>query len=127
LSKAIAIIDDEIDLITLFREALEMNGFQVYTFTDPLEAYNTLQGSLEEYSLVLSDFRMPRMNGNELCTKLMSINSQLKVILMSAYPDVEYDKSKFTFISKPMPIAKLLKTVNETLAKENILKDNHRT
>ena len=127
MSKAIAIIDDEIDLITLFREALEMNGFQVNTFTDPFEAYNKLQRSLEEYSLVISDFRMPRMNGNELCTKLMSINSQLKVILMSAYHDVEYDKSKFTFISKPMPIAKLLKIVNETLAKENILKDNHRT
>ena len=127
MSKAIAIIDDEIDLITLFKEALEMNGFQVCTFTDPIEAYNKLRQSLEEYSLIISDFRMPRMNGNELCTKLISINSQLKVILMSAYHDVEYDKSKFTFISKPMPIAKLLKIVNETLAKENILKDNHRT
>ena len=127
MSKAIAIIDDEIDLITLFREALEMDGFKVYTFTDPIEAYNKLQRSLEEYLLVISDFRMPRMNGNELCTKLMSINSRLKIILMSAYHDVEYDESKFTFISKPIPIAKLLKIVNETLAKENILKDNHRT
>ena len=58
---------------------------------------------------------MPRMNGNELCTKLMNINSQLKVILMSAYHDVEYDKSKFTFITKPISIDKLLKIVNEIL------------
>jgi DNA-binding NtrC family response regulator len=127
LSEVIAIIDDEMDLVTFFREALEMGGFQVCTFTDPIEAYNKLRQSLEEYSLIISDFRMPRMNGNELCTKLININSQLKVILMSAYQDIEYDKSKFIFISKPMPIAKLLKIVNETLTKENILKDNHRT
>ena len=60
------------------------------------------------------------MNGNELCTKLMNINSQLKVSLMSAYQDVEYDKSKFTFITKPIPIAKLVKIVNETLANKYI-------
>jgi two-component SAPR family response regulator len=60
------------------------------------------------------------MNGNELCTKLMNINSQLKVSLMSAYQDVEYDKSKFTFITKPIPITKLVKIVNETLANKYI-------
>ena len=127
MSKAIAIIDDEVDLVTLFREVLEMEGLRVCTFTDSIEAYNKLQHNLEEYSLVISDFRMPRMDGNELCTKLISINSQLKVILMSAYHDVEYDKSKFTFITKPIPIAKLVKIVNETLAIENILKNSHRT
>ena len=93
MSKAIAIIDDEIDLVTLFREILENEGLQVCTFTDPVEAYNKLKHSLKEYSLVISDYKMPKMNGNELCTKLISINSQLKVILMSAYQDVEYDKS----------------------------------
>jgi len=119
LSKAIAIIDDEIDLVTLFREILENEGLQVCTFTDPVEAYNKLKHSLKEYSLVISDYKMPKMNGNELCTKLISINSQLKVILISAYQDVEYDKSRFTFIRKPMPISKLLKIVYETLTKEN--------
>lgn len=89
MSKAIAIIDDEVDLVTLFREALEMEGLQICTFTDSIEAYNKLQHDLGEYSLVISDFRMPRMNGIELCTKLMSINYQLKVILMSAYHDIE--------------------------------------
>ncbi|MGI0050597.1 MAG: hypothetical protein ACRD8K_02565 [Nitrososphaeraceae archaeon] len=34
VSKAIAIIDDEVDLVNLFQEALEKNGFKVCTFTD---------------------------------------------------------------------------------------------
>lgn len=127
LSKAIAIIDDEIDLVTLFREILEIKGLQVSIFTDPIEAYNKLKHNLNEYSLVISDYRMPKMNGNELCTKLIDINSQLKVILISAYQDVEYDKSRFTFIRKPIPISKLLEIVNETLATENVPKTNHRT
>lgn len=127
MSKAIAIIDDEIDLVTLFREILENEGLHVCTFTDSVEAYNILKHTLKEYSLVISDYKMPKMNGNELCTKLISINSQLKVILMSAYQDVEYDRSRFTFIRKPMPISKLLKIVYETLAKENVPKTNHRT
>jgi DNA-binding NtrC family response regulator len=126
LPKAIAIIDDEIDVVTLFREILEIEGLQVCTFTDPIEAYNKLKHNLNEFSLVISDYKLPKMNGNELCAKLISINSQLKVILMSAYQDIEYDKSRFTFIRKPIPISKLLEIVNETLATENVPKTNHR-
>lgn len=40
------------------------------------------------------------------------------IILMSAYESIEYDISKCTFLLKPIQIAKLLKTVKETLAKE---------
>jgi DNA-binding NtrC family response regulator len=115
LTKSIAIIDDEIDLVNLFREALEMDGFKVCTFTDPINALNQLQQCLEEYAIIISDFSMPSMNGNDLCTKLMNINPKLKFILMSAYQDVEYDKSKFTFLNKPIPIAQILKIVKQTL------------
>ena len=65
LSKAIAIIDDEIDLVTLFREILEMEGLQVCTFTDPVEDYNKLKHNLKEYSLVISDIN---------CLKWMAMN-----------------------------------------------------
>jgi DNA-binding NtrC family response regulator len=84
-SKAIAIIDDEVDLVNLFQEALENNGFKVCVFTDPIQAFNHIQKNPNDYGLILSDYRMPVMNGNELCTKLMRINSGFKVILMSAY------------------------------------------
>lgn len=114
-TKSIAIIDDEIDLVNLFREALERNGFKVCTFTDPNEALNRLQTNLEDYALVISDFKMPTMNGNILCGKLMNINPKLKFILISAYQDVECDTSRFIFLNKPIQIYHLLKTVKETL------------
>ena len=39
-AKTIAIIDDEVDLVNLFQEALENNGFKVCAFTDPIQAFN---------------------------------------------------------------------------------------
>jgi FixJ family two-component response regulator len=60
---------------------------------------------------------MPAMNGNDLCTKLMRLNPELKIILMSAYEDVQCDTSKFRFLNKPISITRLLKIVKENLLK----------
>jgi FixJ family two-component response regulator len=81
-----------------------------------VEAFDKLHTNVKDYALVIPDFKMPVMNGNILCTKLMDINPKLKVILMSAYPDVECDTTRITFLQKLIPIAVLLKTVKETFA-----------
>jgi DNA-binding NtrC family response regulator len=118
LAKAIAIIDDESDLVNLFKEALQMDGFNVCAFTDPTEALMYIQKKPGEYVLILSDFKMPNMNGHELCTKLLDLNPNLKVILMSAYENVQYDKIQFKFINKPIKISLLLKIVKESLSEQ---------
>jgi DNA-binding NtrC family response regulator len=79
-AKAIAIIDDEIDLANLFKEVFENNAFMVYVFTDSIEAFNYIKRNPNDYGLILSDYRLSSMNDNELCTKLIGINSELKVI-----------------------------------------------
>ncbi|HJT85876.1 MAG TPA: response regulator [Nitrososphaeraceae archaeon] len=120
LSKAIAIIDDEADLVNLFSEALRLNSFKVCGFTNPLEALNHIKKCPEGYGLVISDFRMSIMDGNELCTKLIKINPDLKVILMSAYSDVRYNKEKFLFVNKPISIGQLIELVKENLLESYI-------
>jgi DNA-binding NtrC family response regulator len=117
LTKAIVVIDDEADLVNLFSEALKLNSFKVCGFTNPLEALNHIEKNPDDYGLVISDFKMPVMDGNELCTKLIKINPDIKVVLMSAYPDIKYDKEKFLFINKPIPIAQLIKLAKENLPK----------
>ena len=69
-AKAIVIIDDEPDLVNLFREALESDGFKVCSFTDPIQANNHIQKNPDYYGLILSDYRMPVMNDMELWYKL---------------------------------------------------------
>ena len=58
---------------------------------------------------------MPEKDGNELYTKLINRNSNLKVTLMSAYPDLKYDKEKVLFVSKPISIAWLIELAKEQL------------
>ena len=110
-AKTIAIIDDELDVVNLFQETLENNGFKVCAFTDPIQAFNTLEKKIQEYGLILSDFRMPNLNGYELCSRLILLNPKLEVILMSAYDIMECDTSKFTIVKKPIRIAQLLQII----------------
>ena len=120
LTKAIVVIDDEADLVNLFSEALKLNSFKVCAFTNPLEALNHIEKCPEEYGLIISDFKMPVMDGNELCTKIIHLNPNLKVILMSAYSDVKYDKEKFLFVNKPISITRLIEIVQEQLTEPYI-------
>jgi DNA-binding NtrC family response regulator len=115
VTKAIAIIDDEIDLVNLFQEALKNNGFKVCSFIDPIQAFNTLEKKIQEYGLILSDFRMPNLNGYELCNRLRQLNPKLEVILMSAYDTIECDTSKFTIVKKPILITQFLQIVRDSL------------
>ncbi len=58
---------------------------------------------------------MPVIDGNELCSKLMNLDPNLKVILTSAYSDIKYDKKKFVFVNKPISIAQLIELAKEHL------------
>jgi DNA-binding NtrC family response regulator len=118
-AKAIAIIDDEIDLVNLFQEILESDGYKVCAFIDPIQAFNTLEKKIKEYGLILSDFRMPNLNGYELCSRLRQLNPELEVILMSAYDTIECDISKFTIVKKPILVAQLLQIVRDSLLGRN--------
>ena len=114
VAKAIAIVEDEKDLLYIFKEALELNGFRVCGFTSSEEALSYITKNPEDFDLIISDYRMPDINGNELCTKLLTFNSSLNIILMSAFHDFKYNP-KFKFIGKPIPISKLLVIVKEML------------
>jgi two-component system cell cycle sensor histidine kinase/response regulator CckA len=115
LAPRIAIIDNEVDVVSLFQEALELAGFKVCPFTDPLEALNHIKQNPKDYSLIISDYKMPKLDGNELCTELISINPDLKIILMSAFEQIDYDHTRFQFISKPILLSRLIKIVNDTI------------
>jgi DNA-binding NtrC family response regulator len=82
----IAIIDDEPDLACLFKEALsQIDGAEVFAFTDPLLALEHFQTNHQNYRVVISDYRMPTMTGMELLSKIKDVNPATTRILMSAF------------------------------------------
>ena len=106
-SPYLAVIDDETDIVYLFKEALsKINGIQVFGFSDPSLALAHFQTNHESYRVVISDYKMESMTGVELLSKMKDINPSVTRILISAFEiqdeldgDGEYvDK----FLKKPI-------------------------
>ncbi|HZL24405.1 MAG TPA: response regulator [Nitrososphaeraceae archaeon] len=83
--KSIAIIDDDPDLLNLFSEALQMSGYTVSSFTDPLSAYQHIQENPDKYSLVIVDEKIFNLNGLFSSTRLLEVNPKLNVILLNNF------------------------------------------
>jgi DNA-binding NtrC family response regulator len=85
--RIVSIVDDEIYITKLFHEALRENidGISVFSFIDPVIAFEHFTENNANYALVISDLRMPGLNGLELLKKVKTSNPKVRTILMSAY------------------------------------------
>ena len=85
--RIVSVVDDEIYITKLFHEALRQNidGVSVFSFTDPVKAFEHFTENKENYTLVISDLRMPGLNSLELLKKVKTSNPKVRTILMSAY------------------------------------------
>jgi CheY-like chemotaxis protein len=74
----VAVIDDEM-VAYLFKDALsQIDGIQVFVFSDPNLALEHFQINLQHYRLVITDHRMPGMAGIELLEKLKQLTQRLR-------------------------------------------------
>jgi DNA-binding NtrC family response regulator len=85
--RIVSIVDDDIYIAQLFHQALSENidGISVFSFNDPIMAFEHFTENKENYALVISDLRMPSLNGLELLKKVKDLNPKVRTILMSAY------------------------------------------
>ena len=121
--RLIALVDDEEDILCLFKDALKpIKNVKIFTFTDSLLALEHFRLNKSYYALVISDLRMPGMDGIELVNKIKSINPYVRATLMTAF---QIDDSLFKdyaqkqiingLIQKPIRINEFLDEVNEQL------------
>ncbi|HPG52554.1 MAG TPA: response regulator [Spirochaetota bacterium] len=117
----ILVVDDEPDIRSELQMFLTEKGYEVVTAsngTEALEVYKKIKPDI-----VLSDYRMPLMNGFELMLKIKAVNKRAAIILMSAIMDLDRfvmtkKSSAYEFIPKPMDLAELL-IIIEKLAAES--------
>ena len=115
--RRILIVDDEPDLISIFKMVLEMNDFEVDAYNDPLSALFNFKKNA--YGLVILDIKMPRINGFELYKKIKTVDDKVNVCFMTAFEDYRQEfKKSFPmldeikcFIRKPNAIEDLVKHV----------------
>ncbi len=85
-SAYVAVKDDDIDLVYLFKDALsQINGVEIFAFSDPNLALEHFQINHQNYRVVVSDYRMPGMTGIKLLDKIREINPAVARILIRAF------------------------------------------
>jgi two-component system NtrC family response regulator len=129
MSHNVLVVDDEPKLCDLLASALGQNGIQVFTAGNGLHALTVLER--EEIDLVISDWRMPGMDGPQLLAEIKQRFPQLPVIVMTAYSTVKnavqsMRNGAYDYISKPFDIDELDITVQKALQFRDILRDNQR-
>ena len=113
-NKSILVVDDEFDILNIIKLFLQKHGFTTYAFTDPLLALEHLKINSKSYGLVLTDIRMPGMNGFEFVKHIREVKPKVKIILMTAF-DINTatfsEESLATkvngFIQKPISLKRL--------------------
>jgi len=122
-NRIVVIVDDDLELTLLFRAALkDISRVKIFTFTDPVLALEHFQINEYAYVLVISDFKMPGLNGMEFLKKIKALNPFVRTILMTAF-EVEdkifrdYTKNKIidAFLQKPIGMHDLIKEVDTQL------------
>jgi CheY-like chemotaxis protein len=92
----VLVLDDDFDLASLVKQILQKHGFKnVFAFTDPLLALEHFKINQKDYSIIVSDIRMPIMNGFEFVRKARKINPKVKILLMTAF---EIDDKEFASV-----------------------------
>jgi DNA-binding NtrC family response regulator len=111
---SILVLDDDFDINNIIKLALQNHGYDVFGFTDPLLALEHFRINHSTYSLVLSDLRMPVMNGFEFVKHVKKMNPEIKVLLMTAFEINEMESTRVLpkpkidgFIQKPISLRKL--------------------
>jgi two-component system cell cycle sensor histidine kinase/response regulator CckA len=119
VQKKILIVDDEPMVRDLCVAALTRHQFDTITSADGLDAFSTYQARREEIWLIISDIKMPRMDGIELVRNVFDFYPQANVILMSGYGIEELAPTELarlcSVLEKPFSASQLVEAVRKCL------------
>lgn len=98
------VVDDEKDIVMVTKKGLELVGFEVDGFSDPQAAIDHFKP--DYYDLVITDIRMPKINGFELYRQITKKDEKIKVAFMTAF---EIYESEFRQIFKSIQATLFIK------------------
>lgn len=122
----ILVIDDEKSIRNTLKEILEYEGHEVQDAADGLEGLKKIES--EKFDIVLCDIKMPKMDGLELLDKIMELQSETPVIMISGHGTIEtaveaIKKGAYDFISKPLDLNRMLITLRNALDRSSLVKE----
>jgi len=119
MPERILVVDDEPNMLRLLKTILmDRTGYEVATTNNPLEVSKLLQD--QAYDLVVTDLKMPLVDGIDLIDIIKKINADLPIIIITAYGTIEtaeeaIQKGAYDFITKPFRKETILITIKRAL------------
>ena len=125
--ETILIVDDEKNYLVVLEALLGPEGYETITVDNAQDALDIIRES--DLDLVITDMKMPGMNGMELLDEFKKIKPELPVIMMTAYGTIEMaveamKKQAFDYITKPFKNEELKLTIKKALLNYKLIKEN---
>jgi len=127
--ETILVVDDEKNYLVVLSAFLTEEGYETLTAEEGQQALEILEGA--DIDLVLTDMKMPSMDGIELLRRIKEKSPDLPVVVMTAYGTVEkavaaMQQGAFNFIQKPFQNETLKQIVDNAVATYRVVKENRR-
>lgn len=122
-SKAmILVVDDEPQVADTLRDLLEYEGFKVETAENGRQALDRLTSG-HRFDLVITDMKMPEMDGLELLKRIQKLRKNLPVIVLTGYATLKnglqaIKEGVYDYVSKPFSVDLLISVVHQALKDE---------
>ena len=123
MAEKLLIVDDETALCSLLEERFTREGYTCVSASNGREALSLFHQS--PFALIISDFRMPGMNGLELLQNVKAVRPDIMVIVMTAFPATDIvvkalRMGAFDFLVKPFDLEFMVFTVKKALVRRNL-------
>ncbi|NTF90451.1 sigma-54-dependent Fis family transcriptional regulator [Agrobacterium rhizogenes] len=121
------LIDDDKDLLKATKQTLELAGFSVSAFSAAADALGALEADFA--GVVVSDIRMPQMDGQQLFDHVKARDADLPVILVTGHGDIPMavkaiQDGAYDFIAKPFATDRLVQSVRRAAEKRRLVLEN---
>ncbi|TLS38965.1 response regulator [Pseudalkalibacillus caeni] len=128
MEKKVLIVDDQYGIRILLSELLKKEGYKTYQASNGVAALEIVKK--EDPALIILDLKMPGMDGIEVFKEIKAMESNAKVIFMTAYGELQLinefmELGALTHFTKPFDIEEVAKTVKKELPLKQGNKEIH--
>jgi len=118
MTRDILLVDDELNTLKVISAALTGNRFNVETARSGEEALEAI--ARRHFDLVMTDYRLPGMNGEQVLDKIKTLHPEMPVIILTAYGSIAsavnaMRKGAYTYLTKPVNLELLDSVLHEAL------------
>ena len=138
------LVEDDFDIMLVFKKALEKYGYTVRAFSNPYDALEHFRANVSIYDLLLAEMKMKNVSGFELARLVKELNPKMKLLFTTAYEvtkdqieselipllySAHPEKTRINkkgyplLIPKPAKLEKILASVKRVLSEYSSLKD----